>query len=83
MKAKELIEELEWAIEQNGGDVEVRLASQPKWAFEKSLRSAITVETKDGAHPLPERDREKIVYLEEGSQIGYLPAKVSEELGWS
>jgi hypothetical protein len=78
MKARELIEELEWAIEQNGGDVEVRLAHQPKWAFEYSVNSAATVavEADDG-------ETDTVVYLEEGTQLGYLPDKVSEELGWS
>ena len=44
MTATQLIEELEWAIERNGGDdVEVRTAQQPKWAFEYSIDSAVTI----------------------------------------
>ena len=79
MKAKELIEELEWAIERNGGDdVEVRSAQQPRWAFEYSIDSAVTVDvTSDFSE-----EEEKIVYLGEGSQIGYLPELASSELGW-
>ena len=38
MTAKELIEELEYAISINGNnDVEVRTAQQPKWAFEYTI----------------------------------------------
>tara|TARA_R110000751_G_scaffold28573_1_gene74423 strand:+ start:73 stop:312 length:240 start_codon:yes stop_codon:yes gene_type:complete len=79
MKARQLIEELEWAIESNGGDdVEVRSAQQPKWAFEYSIREAVTVNLNQN----PKEDNEWIVYLEEGGQIGYLPSEASEELGW-
>ena len=79
MKAKELIEELEYAISINdGNDVEVRLAQQPKWAFEYSIDRAVTVEVEDENTD----EREKVVYLAEGSQIGYLPELASSELGW-
>tara|TARA_R110000765_G_scaffold58849_1_gene114888 strand:+ start:274 stop:507 length:234 start_codon:yes stop_codon:yes gene_type:complete len=77
MKAKELIEELEYALSMNGGnDVEVRLAQQPKWAFEYSIEQAVTIENENTD------EKEKIVYLAEGSQIGYLPELASSELGW-
>ena len=77
MKAKELIEELEYAISVNGGnDVEVRTAQQPSWAFEYTVDQAITIEVED------DEQKEKIVYLSEGSQIGYLPELASSELGW-
>ena len=76
MKAKELIEELEWAIERNQGeDVEIRIAQQPKWAFEYSVDQAVTVENE-------KEDGEVFVYLSEGSQIGYLPKPAASELGW-
>jgi hypothetical protein len=79
MKATELIEELEYAISINGNeDVEVRMAQQPKWAFEYSIESAVTIEVEDENTD----DKEKIVYLSEGSQIGYLPELASSELGW-
>ena len=79
MKAKELIEELEYAISINGGnDVEVRTAQQPKWAFEYSIESAVTIEVEDENTD----EKEKVVYLSEGSQIGYLPELASSELGW-
>jgi hypothetical protein len=79
MKAKELIEELEYAISVNGGnDVEVRTAQQPRWAFEYTIDTAVTIEVDDEDTD----EKEKIVYLSEGSQIGYLPELASSELGW-
>ena len=78
MTAKELIEEMEWAIEQNGGDdVEVRYAAQPSWPFEYSVSGAhtIEIEASDG-------DKDKVVYLVEGSQLAYLNEKATEEIGW-
>ena len=56
----------------------MRTAQQPRWAFEYSIDSAVTVNvTSDFSE-----EEEKIVYLGEGSQIGYLPALASSELGW-
>ena len=78
MTAQELIEELEYAISINGGeDVEVRTAQQPKWAFEYTIDQAITVEVEND-----DEQKEKIVYLGEGSQLGYLNELASSELGW-
>jgi hypothetical protein len=78
MTARELIEELEYAISINGGDdVEVRTAQQPKWAFEYSIDQAVTVEVEND-----DEEKEKIVYLGEGSQLGYLNELASSELGW-
>ena len=79
MTATQLMEELEWAIERNGGDdVEVRMAQQPKWAFEYTIDEAVTIEVEDEDTD----EKEKIVYLSEGSQLGYLPELASSELGW-
>ena len=76
MTATQLIEELEWAIERNqGDDVEVRTAQQPKWAFEYSIDSAVTIKNE-------EEDGETVVYLSEGSQLGYLNEFAASELGW-
>ena len=80
MTATQLIEELEWAIETNGGDdVEVRSAQQPKWAFEYTIDEAVTIKHEDKDE---EDCGETIVYLSEGSQLGYLPERVGTELGW-
>lgn len=79
MTARDLIEELEYAISINGNeDVEVRLAQQPKWAFEYTIDEAVTVEVDD----VDTDEKEKIVYLGEGSQLGYLNEDASRELGW-
>ena len=79
MTAQELIEELEYAIERNGNqDVEVLMAQQPKWAFEYSIESAVTVEVGNECDDV----KDKVVYLGEGSQIGYLNENASNELGW-
>ena len=79
MTANELIEELEYAISMNNGnDVEVRTAQQPKWAFEYSIESAVTVEVGNECDDV----KDKVVYLGEGSQLGYLNEDASRELGW-
>jgi len=79
MTAKELIEELEYAISINGGnDVEVRTAQQPSWPFEYTIDQAITVEVDDEYAD----EKNKIVYLGEGSQLGYLNELASSEMGW-
>ena len=79
MTARDLIEELEYAISINGNeDVEVRMAQQPKWAFEYTIDEAVTIEVDDKDTD----EKSKIVYLGEGSQIGYLNEDASRELGW-
>jgi len=65
--------ELREAIEELDDDVEVRLAEQPRWAFEHSVTDAHVVESPKG---------ETVVYLSEGTQIGYLPGHVAEAIGW-
>lgn len=82
MTVGELREELNYMVEDGEltDDVEIRMAQQPAWAFEYDLKSAINiVETEDpygGAKPI------KTVYLEEGTQLGYLPDNVRDEIGW-
>lgn len=49
-------------------EMEVRFASQPSWPFEYSIKSILPVG--------------EIVYLEEGTQLGYLPGEAAEALGW-
>ena len=79
MTARDLIEELEYAISINGDeDVEVRMAQQPRWAFEYTIDEAVTIEVDDKDTD----EKSKIVYLGEGSQIGYLNEDASRELGW-
>ncbi len=50
-------------------DTEIRMAQQPRWAFEYATGFSHAV-TKDA------------LYLEEGPQIGYLPEDVAQQLEW-
>jgi hypothetical protein len=56
-------------------DAEVRLAQQPTWPFEYAIdptNPAVQVEVDDGP----------VVYLGEGTQLGYLPQPARQQLGW-
>lgn len=77
MTVIELIEELE----QMNPEAEVRFASQPSWPFEYSINSVIEVNEDGGTEDVRD-DGESVVYLEEGTQLGYLPGHVKDELGW-
>ncbi len=72
MTVRELIDELRLMDQ----DAPVRFASQPSWPFEYSIYGVVqtTIEKQD--------QEEDVVYLEEGRQIGYLPTKAKDELGW-
>jgi hypothetical protein len=74
MTVAQLIEELQ----QMNPDAQVRFASQPSWPFEYSIASVVSVEVEN------RRTDEMIetVYLEEGSQLGYLPREAKNELNW-
>lgn len=50
-------------------EAEVRLAIQPNYPFEHGIGEVVEVDGK--------------VYIAEKSQIGYLPAEVSADLGWT
>ena len=73
MTVRELIEELKYMDE----DATVRFASQPSWPFEYSINGVIQTTVRDRND-----EKEDIVYLEEGRQVGYLPSEAKEELGW-
>ena len=66
------VSELKEILEHYDDDMEVRFASQPSWPFEYSILNAV----------LAHVDEEDVIYLEEGSQLGYLPREAKEELGW-
>lgn len=66
------VNELKERLDYYDGDMEVRFASQPSWPFEYSINDIVPVQTDDN----------NIVYLEEGRQLGYLPRKAKDELGW-
>lgn len=72
MTVRELIEELEGM----NPEAEVRFASQPSWPFEYSVASVVGI-SEDG-----DLTESETVYLVEGSQIGYLPDEVKDEIGW-
>ena len=73
MTVRELIEELR-LVDQ---DATIRFASQPSWPFEYSIYGVVQTTVKDN-----EDNEIDMVYLEEGRQVGYLPAEAKEELGW-
>jgi hypothetical protein len=72
------VQELIYELEQMNPDAEVRFASQPSWPFENDIDSVVQVEVENRQTG----DAVKIVYLEEGRQIGYLPREAKEELNW-
>ncbi len=84
MTVADLIHVLQQACEDadvTPDDVEVRLAFQPNWPFEYSIDDGpdiLVVEVQNDAY---ER-HDKIIYLPEGSQIGYLPGVAARSLGW-
>lgn len=77
----DLIENLQRCLEDNDDeDMEVRFAQQPSWPFEYSIGPDVeTVDLSQEDHPSEEK---KVVYLVEGSQLGYLPGVVAEAIGW-
>lgn len=81
MTIEELIRELEGLPQ----DTEVRFASQPSWPFEYSISSVVFIEEEidnDGSDGEDNDDRQGVLYLVEGGQIGYLPGNVKDEIGW-
>ena len=79
MTVRELIEELRLFDQ----EAQVRFASQPSWPFEYSINGVVQAEVeKPDEYTDDGYEKEDIVYLEEGRQIGYLPGEAREELGW-
>ncbi len=80
MTVGELIEMLEGMDE----DAEVRFAHQPCWAFEYSISDVVEVELDqdDNGQYHQGHGVSKVVYIAEGTQLGYLPGAASEQLGW-
>ncbi len=56
-------------------DIEVRVAHQPRWAFEYALTGGAVMETCE--------ENAGILYLAEGEQIGYLPQAAAVAIGWA
>lgn len=84
MTVKDLIRQLE----DFDPYAEVRLAIQPSWPFEHSIGNVVSVdltdEDADDDEEVPDyaNTGERIVYIGEGRQLGYLPGQASHELGW-
>lgn len=75
MTLGELKEEIDYLIEHEGvsENVSVLFASQPNWPFEYDISSMRHVEDEKGNIS---------VYMEEGSQLGYLDENAKEAIGW-
>lgn len=85
------IAELREIIQDLDDDVEVRIASQPRWPLEYSIASpAAFVESDEEEDeegdtqrcPLKDAPPEGVLYLGEGRQIGYLPTPARRGLRW-
>lgn len=75
---------------------EVRIASQPNWPFEYSIQGIYMVELGDSnddeeSAPNPNvsssdedeaSDEPILIFLAEGSQLGYLPRNARRAIGW-
>ena len=66
MNINELIETLQDVRDNHGDDIDVRIASQPRWPFELEIG-----EIQD--EPIIIDGSKKVLYLPERRQIGYLP----------
>jgi len=62
------VEELIQELEYFDRNLEISFASQPSWPFEYSVSGVIESGGK--------------VWLVEGSQLGYLPKSVNDDIGW-
>ncbi len=83
------VEELMDRLSEMPPEAEVRLAHQPSWPFEYSVdgwNPVVAVESggDDGEGPRAGSGQgETVVYLVEGTQLGYLPGDAAEACGWS
>ena len=89
MNIAELIEELERVKMSHGEDVEVRLGVQPNYPHEHEIAglseplSPDLFEENEG--PAEDRNsdeniKQTVVYIAEGTQIGYMPDVAKEEM---
>lgn len=84
MTVQDLIDQLEDC----DPNAEVRLAIQPSWPFEHSVRDVVEVDLTDKDADEDEEvsdyenTGERVVYIGEGRQIGYLPGVARDHLGW-
>lgn len=83
MTIDELIERLEDARDDLGGDTEVRLMTQQSWPFESSIKGICSSEDianccEDDEEDEEEAEAEKVLFIVEGSQLGYGSKKAWE-----
>lgn len=76
MTVQDLIEQLSFM---NPNSV-VRFASQPSWPFEYSISEVIEIQNQEEEGE--EEEAHTTVYFVEGTQEGYLPRHVKDEIGW-
>jgi len=69
------VDEMRDYLDGMDGDTEIRFAAQPRWAFEYEIAAVEEVESKEAATGT-------VIYLVEGTQLGYLPGPVAEAIGW-
>lgn len=86
MRLRDLIDELTDLATEHGDDIDVRLAQQPRWAFEYSVGRIAVVEPdlddEDDDDDTPADDARPVVYIGEGNQLGYLSGAASRALDW-
>ena len=75
MTLGELKDEIEYLLEHEGvsENASVLLAHQPNWPFEYSINSMAAIQDDSG---------NQTIYMEEGSQLGYLNDQAKEAIGW-
>lgn len=88
MNIREMIEKLEDLAEDFGDNAEIRLAQQPSWPLEYSIGEINAVDinelTEEEEDEGEEGDEpEYVVFIGEGSQLGYLSRNGSKALGWN
>ena len=87
MTIDDLIERLEQYREEMGGSTEVRLMTQQNWPFENTVAGICSGEEINGAFDGQDPDddgdvdEENVVYLVEGTQIGYGTKRAWDVIG--
>lgn len=90
------VEELRNELSELPPCAEVRIASQPNWPFEYSIQGVYIIEPGDtddddeSAHTpdVSSSDEDEasdepiLIFLAEGSQLGYLPRNARRAIGW-
>jgi hypothetical protein len=74
MTIDQLIERLNEYRDLFGGDIEVRLMTQPSWPFENTIAGVCSGEEINSAADDPSDDdvgEEAVLYVVEGKQLGY------------